>query len=392
MARMEERLRATPRTALRGLTIAGRALLGLPLFAGMLVTVALVPVGVGFLALRPVVDAVRRHADRQRHAGHVWSGVVTPRPYRVPTRRLRDPATWRDTAWLLLDVPVGLVLGLLPAALAAYAVLGLGVAPFLAGAGIGGPYWPISIAFGALCLLVLAGSGPAILAAHARFCAALLGPARADLTARVDHLAESRADLVDFGTAELRRIEKDLHDGAQARIAALGMTIGLAEQLVRRDPDAAVALLAEARDTSGQALADLRRLVRGIHPPVLAERGLAEAVRALAAALPLPVTVDADLPGRSPAPVEAAVYFAVAEALANVAKHSGATRAWVLLRGHGGGVDAVVGDDGAGGATVTPGGGLAGLRRRLAAFDGTVTVDSPPGGPTVLTMAVPCGS
>jgi signal transduction histidine kinase len=166
------------------------------------------------------------------------------------------------------------------------------------------------------------------------------------------------------------------------------MSIGLAEELLARDPLAAQRLMAEAREDSGRALVELRDLVRGIHPPVLAERGLGGAVQALALAVPAPVEVDLDLPGRPPAPVESAVYFAVAEALANATKHSDARRVWIHLRHADGRLAALVGDDGRGGAT--PGTGLRGIKRRLAAFDGTMTVTSPPGGPTVVAMELPC--
>ena len=142
----------------------------------------------------------------------------------------------------------------------------------------------------------------------------------------------TRADTVDAQAAELRRIERDLHDGAQARLVSLGMMIGLAEELVDRDPAAARKLLAEARESSGAALVELRHLVRGIHPPVLAERGLDGAVRALALSLPVPITVDIDLPGRPDTPVESAAYFAVAEALTNMSRHSGAHTGSVSLR------------------------------------------------------------
>jgi signal transduction histidine kinase len=205
-------------------------------------------------------------------------------------------------------------------------------------------------------------------------------------------LAESRAGVVDASAAELRRIERDLHDGAQARLVALSMNIGLAEQLVRTDPVTAVELLSEARTASGEALAELRRLVRGLHPPVLAERGLVSAVEALALTLSVPVDLDAPERDRLPAPLEAALYFAIAEALANVVKHSGASRAWVRIRRADGRIVAAVGDNGRGNAKDGPGGGLAGVRRRMAAFDGSVDLVSPPGGPTVITMEVPCGS
>jgi signal transduction histidine kinase len=159
---------------------------------------------------------------------------------------------------------------------------------------------------------------------------------------------------------------------------------------VERDPATAQQLLTEAREAAGQALTELRDLVRGIHPPVLADRGLEGAVRALALACPLRVDVTTDLPGRPPAPVESAAYFAVAEALANVVKHSAATTAWVQIAYEQNGLHMIVGDDGIGGATVETGGGLYGVQRRLAAFDGTLTVSSPGGGPTTVVMELPC--
>lgn len=167
------------------------------------------------------------------------------------------------------------------------------------------------------------------------------------------------------------------------------MTLGMAEELLRTDPDQAARLLAEAKEDSGRVLAELRSLVRGIHPPVLADRGLGGAVQALALAHPLPVTVSDQLPGRLPAPVESAAYFAVSEALANVAKHARATRASVRLAYCDDRLVAQVSDDGKGGAAVTPGGGLAGMVRRLDAFDGTVEISSPAGGPTVITIVIP---
>jgi signal transduction histidine kinase len=178
----------------------------------------------------------------------------------------------------------------------------------------------------------------------------------------------------------------------QARLVALGMSLGMADELVGEDPHAARELLAEARHRTGQALAELREVVRGIHPPVLADRGLEGAVRALALANPLPTEVEVDIPGRLPAPVESAAYFAVAETLGNVIKHSQATRSWVRLRYADGRLVMVVGDDGRGGADPGNGTGLLGIRRRLAAFDGTLVVTSPPGGPTIVTMELPCES
>jgi signal transduction histidine kinase len=170
------------------------------------------------------------------------------------------------------------------------------------------------------------------------------------------------------------------------------MNLGMAEEMVARDPKQAAALLTEARESASTALSELRDLVRGIHPPVLADRGLDGAIKALALTCPFKVDVMYDVPGRPPAPVESAAYFAVAEALANAVKYSAATNAWIQITHEDERLHILVGDDGVGGATVTPGGGLYGIQRRLAAFDGTLTVVSPTGGPTTVIMELPCES
>ena len=168
------------------------------------------------------------------------------------------------------------------------------------------------------------------------------------------------------------------------------MTLGAAEELIDSSPEAARALLAEAREASAKALAELRSLVRGIHPPVLADRGLADAVRALALDSGLNVDVVAALPGRPQAPVESAAYFAVSELLANVSKHAHARQTWIDMRHERGMLRLDVTDDGPGGADPSQGSGLHGIERRLAAFDGILALNSPPGGPTVVTMEIPC--
>ncbi|WP_346433920.1 sensor histidine kinase [Nonomuraea composti] len=226
-------------------------------------------------------------------------------------------------------------------------------------------------------------------AGQARLARLLLTPA-ATPDARIRELTASRAALVDARDAELRRIERDLHDGAQAKLIAIRMQLGLARG--SRDPGETLRMIDEAREVAGQALTDLRDLVRGIHPPVLADRGLTGAIEASALLCPMPVELDLDLPGRLPPPVESAAYFAVAEALTNVTKHSGASRAWVRLRHSSGVLRLTVGDDGRGGADPRSDAGLRGIRDRLSAFDGSLTVSSPPGGPTELTMEVPCAS
>ncbi|MFG2003392.1 sensor histidine kinase [Spirillospora sp. NPDC048911] len=384
----------------------------IPLFVLAVVSFALIPIGVGVFLLPPVMLALRALANQQRAWGAEWSDVTIPVPYRPepasanPFRRLGwllgDPATWRDVLWSLLNAPVGLLLGLLPAALVVYGVEGVIVAPLLAEiTDYGwGPFWTLqdwglvgivgSIIGGLALTAIGLLTGPRILRAHALFNRSLLAPTRGALEQRVQRLTETRSETVDASAAELRRIERDLHDGAQARLVALSMNIGLAGELMKHDPEAAQKLLVEAREASGTALTELRDLVRGIHPPVLAERGLDGGVRALALSLPLPVDVEIDLPGRPVAPVESAAYFAVAEILANVAKHSGANRAWIDIHHANGALKMIVGDDGLGGADLAAGTGMRGIERRLGAFDGTMVVTSPRGGPTVVTMEIPC--
>ena len=219
----------------------------------------------------------------------------------------------------------------------------------------------------------------------------LLGlPPDPELTRQVQQLTESRAVAVDTAASDWRRLERDLHDGAQARLVALGMNLRAAERLIPVNPDAALALVAEARDTSARALTELRELVRGVHPPVLADRGLEDAVRALALDCPLAVQTQLDLPGRVPAPVETACYFAVAELLTNAAKHSGAREACIDVGHSEGRLRIEVTDFGLGGADPAAGGGLAGVEKRLAAFDGIMAISSPAGGPTIVVLEVPC--
>jgi signal transduction histidine kinase len=213
---------------------------------------------------------------------------------------------------------------------------------------------------------------------------------RVTLASRVELLTQSRAEAVDAAAAELRRLERDLHDGAQARLVAIGLSLRALEKMIPVNPAAAAALAVECRESSALALAELRDLVRGIYPPVLAERGLGDAVRALALDSPVNVATEVDLPGRPPAPVEAATYFAVAEALSNVAKHADARRALVRVYHRDGMLRTEVTDDGNGGADPAHGTGLAGIERRLGAFDGILAVSSPVGGPTIVVIEVPC--
>jgi signal transduction histidine kinase len=219
----------------------------------------------------------------------------------------------------------------------------------------------------------------------------LLGPnPRSRLGRQVEELQAVRADLTQAQAAELERIERGLHDGAQTRLVTMGMSMAAAERLVDADPAAAKAILAEARASALAALAELRSLVRGINPPVLAERGLVDAVRALALDAPVEVAVRSTVTARAERPVESAVYFAVAELLANVSKYARATQAAVDLGYAAHTLTATVTDDGIGGAAGSPGSGLSGIERRMTAFGGRLEIDSPAGGPTRITVAVPC--
>jgi signal transduction histidine kinase len=242
---------------------------------------------------------------------------------------------------------------------------------------------------------------PRTVGVHARV---LLGrEADAELVGRVEQLTQTRADAVDTAAAELRRVERDLHDGAQARLVALGMSLRAAERLIPTSPQAAIALVAEAREASSKALTELRDLVRGVYPPVLADRGLGDAVRALALDTPVRTETDIHLPGRLDPPVESACYFAIAEALTNAVKHSGARLVQIRIRyaaaRHApagpdrpatGMLRIEVTDNGTGGADPANGSGLAGVERRLATFDGILAVSSPVGGPTIIVMEIPC--
>ncbi|MGW7209005.1 sensor histidine kinase [Streptomyces sp. NPDC054837] len=400
------------RAAVRGLALALVALPGAVLcFTLSLVSFALIPIGVGIVTTPWVLTGVRAFADWRRVLAAEWGGVRIPSAYRpIPedanpwTRTfgmLRDPATWRDFRWLPVDMTAGFVTALLPAVLVLYPLEGFALAAGLWRVFPDG-YWygfvPVTgqasaLAAAALGLVILFFGhffAPRALQAHFRLTRAVLGANQGELAERVRVLTETRRDAVDTSAAELRRIERDLHDGAQARLVAMGMDLGTIEMLLDKDPAKARELLAQARKSSVDALAELRDLVRGIHPPVLAERGLGDAVKALALRLPLPSDVTVELTGRADAPVESAAYFAISEVLTNAVKHSGADRLWIDLHHTEGMLRITVTDDGKGGAAIGAGSGLAGVERRLGTFDGVLAVSSPAGGPTMVTMEIPC--
>jgi len=355
--------------------------------------VALGPIGVGVLLGHLVVPATEQLTTLHRRISGALLGEDIPAGYADttgtnvvtrPVHWLTDKARWRDVGFLWFSATGGFVLSLLP--------IGLLVTPatHLVGAVVdGGFWWYLLLLLSGPLLVVWWCVTPALVRGRALAERNILGAARVEqLERRVEEVAASRSESLDHSAAEVRRIERDLHDGAQARIASVGMNVGLAEKLIATDPEGAAALLREARETTVDALEDLRSVVRGIHPPALADRGLAGGIEALALPIPLPVTVTVTAP-TLPAPLESAAYFAVAECLANTVKHAAATRAWVRVSHEGETLHLLVGDDGRGGADPS-GSGLAGVARRLAAFDGTMSVDSPVGGPTVVTMEVPC--
>jgi len=314
--------------------------------------------------------------------------AVTVEPFRQGGRWLVDADAWRLLGWLTFALTAGLLLSALVVALVPVTVAALVLALVLP---LPVPWVAVLVGGGVVAAWAWWWRGDALGRVRAEADAALLAPGRqAQLEQRVQDLAASRSQTVDHAAAELRRVERDLHDGAQARLVSLALNLGMAAELLDDDPVTARTLLQEARGTTSAALRDLRAVVQGIHPPVLADRGLSGAVEALALDLAVPVTLTDRLPGRPAEPIESAVYFAVAESLANVVKHARATRAWVRLEADGPLLRAVVGDDGLGGADPARGSGLVGVRTRLSAFDGTMMVDSPVGGPTLITLELPC--
>jgi signal transduction histidine kinase len=245
---------------------------------------------------------------------------------------------------------------------------------------------------GVVMLVLAVGITKGLAGLEAVLAGALLDASPDELKRRVTEIAGSRSRSMSAADQERRRLERDLHDGAQQRLVSLAMTLGLAQQKLTTNPDHGARLVAEAHAEAKRALQDLRDLARGLHPAVLTDHGLEAALPALAARCPIPTRVDAAVSPRPAPTVESAAYFVVAEALTNVARYSQATNVEVTARREGDVLTIEVRDDGAGNARVVPGGGLAGLTDRIEALDGRLTVSSPDGGPTVIHVEVPCGS
>ncbi|MEV5440065.1 sensor domain-containing protein [Streptomyces sp. NPDC052682] len=367
-------------------------LVGLPL----LVLTALAGLPVAWVERRRLwlVDLDPAHGRHQPvTSGGLWAWLTT---------RLREQATWRELGYALLFSALLWPVDALAVTVALVFPVSMVATPVLM-ATIGGgeeakvlkqwtvTTWPTAFGVAVLGLLLLA-VGAYVLGvaagARAELTRLLIAPRDADLDAKVVELTRSRVRLVDAFEAERRRIERDLHDGAQQRLVALTMALGLAR--LDAPPGPLADQLAEAHAQAGMALEELRELIHGIHPKVLADYGLEAAVADAADRSVVPVDVELDLPGRLPASVEGAAYFVVCEALANVAKHSGANRARVSGGHRDGRLALQVSDDGRGGADAGAGSGLTGLADRVSALNGRLSLSSPPGGPTLLRVEIPC--
>ena len=365
------------------------------LAAGLVLSVVVVGIA-GYLATVLSGVAVGR---LERWRMRLVDRDALPDPHRRPAAsglrpwlmcRLREQATWRELGYTMISA---LVLCWMDAAV-------VGAVGFVATSLLFGPFYnqedplwitvPLALLTPAV-LVVAAYPVTAWAGARAAMARALLAPRSNDSDAALVELNRSRARLVDAFEVERRRIERDLHDGAQQRLVALSMQLGLA-RLELGDDSPGAAQVAAAQQLAKETLAELRELIRGVHPKVLTDRGLAAAVGDAAGHAPVPVDLDLRLTGRLPDAVEVAAYFVVVEALANVAKHSSATRAAVTAGLRGDRLLLDIRDDGCGGADPERGTGLTGLADRVAAVGGTVALSSPPGGPTLLHVELPCAS
>ncbi|WP_433887469.1 sensor histidine kinase [Streptomyces sp. CA-111067] len=355
-----------------------------------------------------VVTPALTGGQRRRYRALVGKDLPRPaapgpgRNWTSAVRRLATRDLWRQASYHALAGPLLAVLDLAVLAVWAAALVAASIYVWIWALP---PQWRVTdlgyttqaayITAGGLALLFL---GPrltgALVRLETRAAEVLLGPSRTEkLARRVADLAESRAGVLDAADAERRRIERDLHDGAQQRLVSLAVNLGLARATLGDLPADARKVIDEAHREAKEAIAELNNLVRGLHPAVLEDRGLDAALSGVAARLPIPVRVTVDLPQRTSPTVEAVAYFVVSEALTNVVKHAQATRADVTVERIGETLRMVVTDDGAGGADLMASGdgtGLAGLAKRVASVDGTFSCRSPAGGPTVITVELPC--
>ena len=371
---------------------------------------ALVPV-----SLIVVFLAVPAFTTMQRYRLRAAAGVeIPPQPAVEWTKTglvsyARSAATWRQLAYHLLAAPLLAAAAVVTCATwlagltgtLVYAYAWTRPPPSLLALGQSSPpdhlhrTLPVPtdvwLTLGGLALLAAAPWLTAAVAAlDARAARMLLGPSRAEeLEHRVEHLTQTRTGAVDAADAERRRLERDLHDGTQQRLVALAMNLGLA-RVQAQTAEQAHEALAEAHEDAKAALAELRNLIRGLHPAVLEDRGLDAALSGVTARLPIPVRLTVDLPRRPAPTIEAVAYFVVSEGLTNITKHAQASQAEVVVQQAGDRLHIIVSDDGVGGADPARGTGLAGLAKRAASVDGTLEIVSPPGGPTLITVDLPC--
>jgi signal transduction histidine kinase len=314
-----------------------------------------------------------------------------------------SPEFWKEACYSLLLLPLGVISGSLVLSFWAVAVAGLLLPAYVnqlpGDHAITWLHWSNSLevtagfAVGLVFVLLARVLTTGLAAAHVALASALLTPSQNDaLRAQVSRLTETRARVVDAADAERRRIERDLHDGAQQQLVSLAMNLGRAKAKFETDPDGARELVSQAHQEAKDSIIELRNVVRGVHPAVLTDRGLDAALSSLAARSPVPVRIDVDVQQRPSPTIEAVAYFVVSESLTNIARHSGATQAAVHIERDGDRLLVSVSDDGHGGATENPGGGLAGLRDRVAAVDGTFRLQSSPTAGTTVTVEVPCAS
>ena len=391
----------------------GTGLLALGALIALVVVALLHLVLVGQRLAPGALRLVRRVADRERRRMHrvdplVLGPAQPPPPASLPAA-LRDPDERRELGWVALHGTLGLLLSALGVFAVLYALQDLTFPLWyhlidLPERTYPWPQVPAlqardlasalpAVLFGLLLVVIALVALPVTALVQQQAARQLLNPPPgADLQLRVTELSASRAAALEAHTAELRRIERALHDGAQSRLVAVSVLLGVAHRAIERgDPDA-LQHVERAQAAVEDALVDLRGVVRGILPPVLHDRGLAAALEGLVQRCAVPCTLDAADVGRLPSSIEATVYFVVAESLANVSRHSRATRAAVLVRRDGDLLTLVVEDDGVGGADDAEGSGLRGIRQRVAAHDGTIRVSSPAGGPTRIEVELPCGS
>ncbi|MEV7091930.1 sensor histidine kinase [Amycolatopsis sp. NPDC051045] len=381
----------------------GTAVLAVAALLWLLGTAVLCLAGVGLLLVPAGLRLLRVVADRERARLEILRPPPVPPGLRAA---LADTSVRRELGWLVCHSTLGTLLGLIALTLpvdvmhdASFPLWWRFVSPSSATPAQGfftATTWRDAFVvglFGVATLVVTVLVMPVLDRCQAWPGLRLLAPHRgADLALRVAELTATRAAALDAHAVELRRIERSLHDGTQNRLVAVNVLLGAAKRALARDPAAAEQILDRAQDASEQALAELRGVVRSILPPVLTERSLPDALTALAADCPVTCRIDAEVPARFAVSVQATAYFVVAEALTNVAKHSGADAATVRLRHAPDRVHVEVTDDGRGGAAEDTGSGLTGIRRRVEAHDGTFALASPVGGPTTLTVSLPCGS